>query len=77
MARLPAHQQNAARRIGEFVEHHPTIKIVALSFLMLVGFTLILASFHVQVPKAWLCFAMFFSVAVEFLNLRGSKKRSG
>lgn len=66
----------AARRIGEFVERHPTIKMLALSFLILVGFTLILESFHVHVPKGYIYFAMFFSVAVEFLNLRRNKKLS-
>lgn len=66
----------AARPIGEFVERHPSVKMLALSFLILVGFTLILESFNVHVPKGYVYFAMFFSMAVECLNLRRSKKKS-
>ncbi|MCC2681466.1 MAG: Integral rane protein TerC [Nitrosospira multiformis] len=64
----------AAKPIGEFVEKHPTIKILALSFLILVGVTLIVEGFDVHVPKGYIYFAMAFSVAVEFLNLRLRKK---
>ena len=64
----------AARAIGEFVDRHPSIKMLALSFLILVGFTLILESFAVHVPKGYIYFAMFFSIAVECLNLMRSKK---
>ena len=64
----------AARSIGEFVERHPSVKMLALSFLILVGFTLILESFDVHVPKGYIYFAMFFSMAVESLNLLRSKK---
>ncbi|WP_428943945.1 TerC family protein [Pantoea sp. FN060301] len=66
----------AARTIGEFVERHPTIKMLALSFLILVGFTLILDGFHVHVPKGYIYFAMFFSMSVECLNLMRGKKRT-
>ncbi|ADO10666.1 UPF0053 inner membrane protein yoaE [Pantoea vagans C9-1] len=65
----------AARAIGEFVERHPSVKMLALSFLILVGFTLILESFAVHVPKGYIYFAMFFSMAVECLNLMRSKKK--
>lgn len=65
----------AARAIGEFVELHPSVKMLALSFLILVGFTLILESFAVHVPKGYIYFAMFFSMAVECLNLMRSKKK--
>ena len=64
----------AARAIGEFVDRHPSIKMLALSFLILVGFTLILESFAVHVPKGYIYFAMFFSIAVECLNLMRAKK---
>ncbi|MEM6162146.1 TerC family protein [Erwinia sp. P6884] len=66
----------AARTIGEFVERHPTVKMLALSFLILVGFTLILDGFHVHVPKGYIYFAMFFSMSVECLNLMRGKKRT-
>ncbi|WP_294910569.1 TerC family protein [Tatumella sp. UBA2305] len=66
----------AARAIGEFVERHPTIKMLALAFLILVGFTLILESFAVHVPKGYIYFAMFFSMGVELLNLLRGKKNS-
>ncbi|CAG9000242.1 MAG: hypothetical protein CENE_02236 [Candidatus Celerinatantimonas neptuna] len=59
----------SARPIGEFVEHHPSVKMLALAFLLLVGFTLILESFAVDVPKGYMYFAMFFSMGVESLNL--------
>ncbi|MGS9179635.1 TerC family protein, partial [Salmonella enterica subsp. enterica serovar Infantis] len=48
----------AARPIGEFVDRHPSVIMLALSFLILVGFTLILESFDVQVPKGYIYFAM-------------------
>jgi predicted tellurium resistance membrane protein TerC len=59
-----------ARPIGEFVERHPTIKILALSFLLLIGFTLIVEGLHQHIPKGYIYFAMGFSVFVEMLNLR-------
>jgi predicted tellurium resistance membrane protein TerC len=60
----------AARPIGEFVDRHPTIKMLALSFLILVGFALVAEGLHFHVPKGYIYFAMAFSVAVEMLNLR-------
>ena len=64
----------AAKPIGDFVDRHPTIKILALSFLILVGVTLIVEGFDVHVPKGYIYFAMAFSVSVEMLNIRMSKK---
>ena len=64
----------AAKPIGDFVEKHPTIKILALSFLILVGVTLIVEGFDIHVPKGYIYFAMAFSVGVEFINLRMRKK---
>lgn len=56
--------------ISKFVEEHPTIKILALSFLLLIGFTLIVEGFDQHIPKGYIYFAMGFSVLVEVLNLR-------
>ncbi|MBL8385578.1 MAG: TerC family protein [Burkholderiales bacterium] len=64
----------AARPIGEFVDAHPTVKILALSFLVLVGATLVAEGFGTKFPKGYIYFAMAFSVAVEFLNIRMRKK---
>lgn len=60
----------AAKPIGNFVDAHPTIKMLALSFLMLIGFTLVAEGFDVHVPKGYIYFAMAFSVMVELLNIR-------
>jgi predicted tellurium resistance membrane protein TerC len=67
----------AAKSIGDFVEAHPTIKILALSFLILVGLALILEGFGIHIPKGYIYFAMAFSVSVEFINLRMRKKAAG
>jgi len=64
----------AAKPIGDFVDQHPTIKVLALSFLILVGVTLIVEGFDVHVPKGYIYFAMAFSVGVEMLNIRMRKK---
>jgi predicted tellurium resistance membrane protein TerC len=56
--------------LGNFVERHPTIKMLALSFLLLIGFTLIVEGLHQHIPKGYIYFAMGFSVFVEMLNLR-------
>lgn len=66
----------AAKSIGDFVDAHPTIKILALSFLILVGVTLMAEGFDVHVPKGYIYFAMAFSVAVEMINIRMRKKRT-
>lgn len=60
--------------VSHFVEHHPTVKMLALSFLLLIGFTLIAEAFHVEIPKGYIYFAMGFSVLVEILNLRVRSK---
>jgi len=56
--------------VGAFIERHPTIKVLALAFLILVGVVLIAESFHFEVPKGYLYFAMAFSVGVEMVNIR-------
>jgi predicted tellurium resistance membrane protein TerC len=65
----------AAKTIGDFVERNPTIKILALAFLLLVGLTLMIEGFDVHVPKGYIYFAMAFSVCVEMLNIRMRKNR--
>lgn len=56
--------------ISRFVEEHPTIKMLALSFLLLIGFSLVVEGLHQEIPKGYIYFAMGFSVFVEILNLR-------
>ncbi len=63
-----------ARPINEFIDRHPTIKILALSFLILIGIALVGESFDFQIPKAYLYFAMAFSVGVEMINIRMRKR---
>jgi predicted tellurium resistance membrane protein TerC len=65
-----------ARPIGEFVSAHPSIKMLALSFLLVVGVMLIAEGFDHKVPKGYIYFAMAFSVAVEMLNIRMRKKKA-
>ena len=65
----------AARAIGDFVDRHPTVKMLALSFLILVGVNLIAEGFDLHIPKGYIYFAMAFSVTVEMLNLRMRAKR--
>ena len=60
----------AAKAIGDFVDRHPTIKILALSFLIMVGMALVAEGFDFHVPKGYVYFAMAFSVAVEMVNIR-------
>ncbi len=60
----------SAGPISSFVEQHPTIKILALSFLLLIGFTLVVEGLHQHIPKGYIYFAMAFSVGVELLNMR-------
>lgn len=65
----------AAKAIGDFVDAHPTIKMLALSFLILIGFTLVGEGLGFHVPKGYVYFAMAFSLGVELLNLKIRKKR--
>jgi predicted tellurium resistance membrane protein TerC len=60
----------AAKSIGDFVDRHPTIKMLALAFLILVGVALISDAFNAHIPRGYIYFAMAFSVGVEMLNLR-------
>src|SRR6185295_13969241 len=63
-----------AGSIGVFVQRHPTIKMLALAFLLLIGVTLIAEGLHQHISKGYIYFAMAFSVFVEFLNIRLRKK---
>ena len=59
-----------AGRVSDFVEHHPTIKVLALGFLLLIGVTLIADGFGQHISKGFIYFAMGFSIFIEMLNLR-------
>ncbi|MES2481365.1 MAG: TerC family protein [Pseudomonadota bacterium] len=65
----------AAKPIGEFVDRHPSIKVLALAFLVMVGMALTAEAFDQEVPKGYIYAAMAFSLAVEALNLRARAKR--
>jgi predicted tellurium resistance membrane protein TerC len=65
-----------AAPIARFVEKHPTVKMLALAFLLLIGFTLVLHAFHAEIPKGYVYFAMAFSLGVEFLNLWAAKRHA-
>ncbi|MGD9097547.1 MAG: TerC family protein [Desulfobacterales bacterium] len=66
----------SAKPIGDFVDGHPTIKILALSFLLLVGFTLVVEGMGLHIPKGYIYFAMAFSCFVEFLNLKMRRRQA-
>ncbi|MBL8362909.1 MAG: TerC family protein [Rubrivivax sp.] len=65
----------AARPIGEFVDRHPSVKVLALAFLVMVGMALTAEAFDMHVPKGYIYAAMAFSLAVETLNIRARNKR--
>ena len=66
----------AAKTVSDFVNNHPTIKMLALAFLLMIGFMLVVEAFDVHVPKGYIYFAMAFSLIVELLNQRVRKKSS-
>ena len=66
----------AAKTVSDFVNNHPTIKMLALAFLLMIGFMLVVEAFDVHVPKGYVYFAMAFSLLVELLNQRVRKKSS-
>jgi len=63
----------ASGPLGDFVERHPTIKMLALSFLLLIGMALVAEGLHQHIPKGYIYFAMGFSVFVEILNMRARR----
>lgn len=67
----------SAGAIGDFIDRHPTIKMLALSFLLLIGVGLVAEGFDFHIPKGYLYFAMGFSVFVEFLNFRLRQAKQG
>ncbi|MBL7923292.1 MAG: TerC family protein [Bacteroidia bacterium] len=66
----------AAKSVSDFVNRHPTIKMLALSFLLMIGFMLTVEAFHYEVPKGYIYFAMAFSLIVELLNMRIRKSHT-
>jgi predicted tellurium resistance membrane protein TerC len=66
----------AAGPVSAFVDKHPTVKILALSFLLLIGLSLVLEGVHRHIPKGYIYFAMGFSLFVESINLRAGRKRA-
>ncbi|MBI2587181.1 MAG: TerC family protein, partial [Rhodospirillales bacterium] len=65
----------ASGPISDFIHRHPTTKMLALSFLLLVGVALIADGLHFRIPRAYLYFAIAFSAAVEALNLTAGRRR--
>lgn len=63
-----------AKAVSDFVNKRPTVKMLALSFLLLIGVMLVAEAFHVEIPKGYIYFAMFFSLMVEILNQKLRKK---
>lgn len=61
--------------VSNFVEKHPTVKMLALSFLIMIGLNLVVEGFHVEIPQGYVYFAMGFSVFVETLNIRATAKK--
>lgn len=64
-----------AGKVSEFIHRHPTIKMLALSFLLMIGLLLFVEAFHIEVPKGYVYFAMAFSFLVEMLNIKMRKKK--
>lgn len=65
----------ASNGVASFVNKHPTVKMLALSFLLLIGVSLLAEAFEQHIPKGYIYFAMFFSIMVEFLNLKMRSKK--
>jgi predicted tellurium resistance membrane protein TerC len=65
----------SAEAISDFVNRHPTVKMLALSFLILIGFSLVAEGWELHIPKGYIYFAMGFSIMVEALNLRVRRKK--
>lgn len=61
-------------KVADFIHKNPTLEILALSFLILIGFMLVLEGFHYEIPKGYIYFAVFFSLCVEVINMKVRKK---
>jgi predicted tellurium resistance membrane protein TerC len=66
-----------SKRISDFINQHPTMKLLAISFLLMIGTMLVVEGLHVHVPKGYIYFAMFFAIMVEVFNMRIRKKMQG
>ncbi len=66
-----------AARVGRFIEEHPTVKVLALAFLLLIGVALIADGFDLHIPKGYLYFAMAFAILVEVVNMRARSRVRG
>jgi predicted tellurium resistance membrane protein TerC len=62
-------------KISRFIKEHPSMEVLALGFLILIGFTLFLEALHEEIPKGYIYFAVAFSLLIEFTNIRVWKKR--
>jgi len=65
----------SAQAISDFIHRHPTVKMLALSFLLLIGMALLAEGLGQHIPKGYLYFAMGFSIFVEFLNIKARRKK--
>jgi predicted tellurium resistance membrane protein TerC len=65
-----------SEKVSDFINKHPTIKMLALAFLLMIGMVLILDSFHIHVPKQYIYVSMAFSLLVEGLNMRMRSSRA-
>jgi predicted tellurium resistance membrane protein TerC len=65
-----------AGKIADFIKKHPTLEVLALAFLILIGFMLMIEAFEYHVPKGYIYFAVFFSLIVEVVNIRIRKRKS-
>jgi predicted tellurium resistance membrane protein TerC len=63
-----------ATKISDFIHNHPAMKLLAISFLMMIGLVLVLEGLHVHVPKGYIYFSMAFALGIEFLNMKIRKK---
>ncbi|HEY0770349.1 MAG TPA: hypothetical protein VGD31_08430, partial [Sphingobacteriaceae bacterium] len=63
-----------AQRISDFIHKHPAMKLLAISFLMMIGLVLVVEGLHVHVPKGYIYFAMAFALGIEVLNMKIRKK---
>ena len=66
----------AVNPVSDFVEKHPSVKILALSFLLLIGTNLVADAAHFHIPKGYVYFSMAFAIAVELINIKASGRKS-
>jgi predicted tellurium resistance membrane protein TerC len=66
----------AAKPVGEFIDKHPSVKILALSFLILIGTMLVAEAFHIHMPKGYIYFALVYALIIEFINMRFRGKKA-